>query len=49
MPPIKVFVGLDAVRASAEEVPGLPTREELKQWLAELMFVELKTGNSAFE
>ena len=43
MPPIKVFVGLDAVRASAEEVPALPTREELKQWLAEHDRIEKET------
>ncbi|KAJ3766372.1 hypothetical protein FB446DRAFT_849723 [Lentinula raphanica] len=43
MPPIEVFVGLDAVQSSAEEVPGLPTREELKQWLAEHDAVEKET------
>ncbi|KAE9406047.1 hypothetical protein BT96DRAFT_1015276 [Gymnopus androsaceus JB14] len=43
MPPIEVFVGLDAVQASAEHVPGLPTRAELKQWLAEHDAVEKET------
>ncbi|KAH7868822.1 uncharacterized protein C8R40DRAFT_1156219 [Lentinula edodes] len=43
MPPIEVFVGLDAVQASAEEVPGLPTREELKKWLAEHDTLEKET------
>ncbi|TFK55868.1 hypothetical protein OE88DRAFT_1804656 [Heliocybe sulcata] len=35
LPPIEVFVGMDAVRASAESVPGLPTREQLRGWLEE--------------
>ncbi|KAI0347052.1 hypothetical protein BDW22DRAFT_1425131 [Trametopsis cervina] len=43
MPPIQVFVGLDAVRASAEEVPGLPTRAELKQWVVEHDKIEKET------
>ena len=43
MPPIEVFVGLDAVRASAEQVPGLPTREELRQWIAEHDAIEKET------
>lgn len=43
MPPIEVFVGLDAVQASAEVVPGLPTREELKKWLAEHDTLEKET------
>ncbi|KAJ3812916.1 hypothetical protein F5876DRAFT_74375 [Lentinula aff. lateritia] len=43
MPPIEVFVGLDAIQVSAEEVPGLPTREELKQWLAEHDTLEKET------
>ncbi|KAF8219566.1 hypothetical protein L208DRAFT_1048511, partial [Tricholoma matsutake] len=30
MPPIKVFVGLDAIHHSAEEVPVLPTWSELQ-------------------
>ena len=43
MPPIQVFVGLDAVRASAEEVPGLPTRAELQRWLEEHDRIERET------
>lgn len=43
MPPIQVFVGLDAVRASAKEVPGLPTRAELQQWLEEHDKIEKET------
>jgi hypothetical protein len=43
MPPIEVFIGLDAIRASAEEVPGLPTRAELQKWLAEHDIIEKET------
>ncbi|KAM6495594.1 hypothetical protein JOM56_008300 [Amanita muscaria] len=43
MPPIEAFVGLDAVRASAEQVPGLPTREELQQWITEHDAIEKET------
>ncbi|KAJ7086623.1 hypothetical protein C8R44DRAFT_721296 [Mycena epipterygia] len=43
MPPIEVFVGMEAVRASAEHVPGLPTRQELRQWLAEHDVIEKET------
>lgn len=43
MPPIEVFVGLDAIRASAEHVPGLPTREELQQWITEHDSIEKET------
>ena len=43
MPPIQVFIGLDAVRASAEAIPGLPTREELDQWLVEHDKIEKET------
>ncbi|OCH93570.1 hypothetical protein OBBRIDRAFT_749253 [Obba rivulosa] len=35
LPPVGVFVGLDAIRSSAEEVPGLPSKAELEDWLAE--------------
>ncbi|KAK7470919.1 hypothetical protein VKT23_002335 [Stygiomarasmius scandens] len=35
MPPIEVFVGLEAIKSSAEDVPGLPTRAELQNWLEE--------------
>lgn len=43
MPPIEVFVGLNSVRSSAEEVPGLPTRAELQQWLSEHDIIEKET------
>jgi hypothetical protein len=43
LPPIEVFVGLDALRNSAEEVPGLPTREQLQQWVDEHDFIEKET------
>ncbi|KAJ3803159.1 hypothetical protein GGU11DRAFT_305942 [Lentinula aff. detonsa] len=43
MPPIQVFLGLDAVQSSAEEVPGLPTREELRKWIMEHDIVEKET------
>lgn len=43
LPPIEVFVGLDALRSSAEEVPGLPTREQLQQWVDEHDFIEKET------
>lgn len=43
MPPIEVFAGLDAVRSSAIEVPGLPSREELKQWLVDHDAIEKET------
>lgn len=43
MPPVEVFVGLDAIRSSAEEVPGLPTRAELQEWLLEHDTIERET------
>jgi hypothetical protein len=43
MPPIEVFAGLDAIRTSSEQVPGLPTRAELKQWLSEHDTIEKET------
>lgn len=43
MPPIEVFVGLDAIRSSAEEVPGLPTRPELQALLDEHDRIEKET------
>ena len=43
LPPIQVFVGLDAVRTSAPEIPGLPTREELDQWFTEYERIEKET------
>jgi hypothetical protein len=35
MPPVQVFVGLDAIRACMADIPGLPTREELQNWIVE--------------
>lgn len=43
LPPIEVFVGLEALRSSAEEVPGLPTRVELQQWMTEHDAIEKET------
>ncbi|CAA7260213.1 unnamed protein product [Cyclocybe aegerita] len=43
LPPIEVFVGLNAIRVSAEEVPGLPSRAELLQWVAEHDAIEKET------
>ncbi|KAF7313589.1 Growth arrest-specific 2-like [Mycena chlorophos] len=43
MPPIEVFVGMDAIRESAEVVPGLPTRQELDKWLVEHDAIEKET------
>lgn len=43
MPPIEVFVGLDALKTSAEEVPGLPTRSELQQWVVDHDAIEKET------
>ncbi|KAH9173411.1 hypothetical protein EDB89DRAFT_1959717 [Lactarius sanguifluus] len=43
MPPIEVFAGLDAVRASVPAESGLPTREQLKQWLIEHDKIEKET------
>jgi hypothetical protein len=43
MPPIEVFVGMDSIKASAEEVPGLATRQELRQWLVEHDAIEKET------
>ncbi|KAG1755966.1 hypothetical protein EDB19DRAFT_1925154 [Suillus lakei] len=42
LPPIEVFVGLDAIR-TAEDIPGLPTREQLQEWLAEHDRIEKET------
>ena len=43
MPPIELFADLDAVRASTAAVSGLPTREQLEEWLAEHDKVEKET------
>ncbi|KAF6762580.1 hypothetical protein DFP72DRAFT_987076 [Ephemerocybe angulata] len=40
LPPIEVFADLDALRESAEEIPGLPTREQLQQWIVEHDLIE---------
>ncbi|KAF7776341.1 hypothetical protein Agabi119p4_4734 [Agaricus bisporus var. burnettii] len=43
MPPINAFVGLDAIRISAETVPGLPTRALLEEWIAKHDAVDRET------
>lgn len=43
MPPIELFADLDAIRTSAPVVSGLPTREQLGQWLVEHDKVEKDT------
>jgi hypothetical protein len=43
MPPIELFADLDAVRASTPTASGLPTREQLEQWLAEHNKLEKET------
>lgn len=43
LPPVQVFVGIDAVRTSADSVPGLPSREQLRDWLAEHDRIEKET------
>ncbi|KAA1466284.1 hypothetical protein DENSPDRAFT_22808 [Dentipellis sp. KUC8613] len=43
MPPIDLFAGLDAIRESAAVVPGLPSRDELQQWLNEHDKIEKET------
>jgi len=43
MPPIHVFVGLEALETSSEEVPGLPTHAELERWLVEHDKIEKDT------
>ncbi|KAH8830682.1 hypothetical protein DL96DRAFT_1813693 [Flagelloscypha sp. PMI_526] len=43
MPPIQVFVGLHSVKASSDVVDGLPSRDVLKQWLAEHDVIEKET------
>ncbi|KAJ7117345.1 hypothetical protein C8R43DRAFT_104427 [Mycena crocata] len=43
MPPVEVFVGMEAIRESAERVPGLPSRQDLQQWLVEHDAVEKET------
>ncbi len=43
MPPIEVFVGIEALKTSAEEIPGLPTYSELQQWIIEHDAIEKET------
>lgn len=43
LPPIEVFVGIDALRSSAEVIPGLPTRHQVEEWLAEHDRIEKET------
>lgn len=43
MPPVEAFIGLDAIRDSAEHVPGLPSRAELQQWVIEHDAIEKET------
>jgi len=43
MPPIELFANLDAVRASTPMASGLPTREQLEQWLSEHNKLEKET------
>lgn len=43
MPVIKVFAGLEAVRASVEVVPELPSRAALEEWLAKHDSVDKET------
>lgn len=43
MPPVGVFAGLDAVRSSSDTLEGLPSREQLKQWIVEHDKIEKET------
>ena len=43
MPPIELFAGLEAVRASTAVDSGLPTRKQLDQWLIEHDKIEKET------
>ncbi|KAF9028472.1 hypothetical protein BDZ89DRAFT_1066120 [Hymenopellis radicata] len=43
LPPIEVFVGIEALETSAEEIPGLPSRAQLQQWLVEHDVIEKET------
>ncbi|KAK0498555.1 hypothetical protein EDD18DRAFT_1104080 [Armillaria luteobubalina] len=40
LPPIEVFVGLEALQSSAEDVPGLPSQSELQKWLQDHESIE---------
>ncbi|KAH7930014.1 hypothetical protein BV22DRAFT_1079617 [Leucogyrophana mollusca] len=43
LPPIEVFVGLDAIRSCEEIIPGLPTRAQLQEWMLEHDRIEKET------
>ena len=44
MPPIEVFAALDSLRSGSEEISSnLPTREELRKWVAEHDRIEKET------
>ncbi|KAF9221932.1 hypothetical protein BS17DRAFT_709612 [Gyrodon lividus] len=43
LPPIEVFVGSNALRTSTDFIPGLPTRKQLQEWLAEHDRIEKET------
>lgn len=43
LPAIEVFVGIEALETSAEEIPGLPSRAQLQQWLVEHDIIEKET------
>jgi hypothetical protein len=43
MPPIELFAGLEAVRASTAVVSGFPTRKQLEHWLIEHDKIERET------
>jgi len=43
LPAIDVFHGLDFIRDSVEEIPGLPTRAELQAMVAEHDVIEKET------
>ena len=43
MPPIELFAGLEAVRASTAVLSGLPTRKQVEQWLIEHDKIEKET------
>ncbi|KAH9482404.1 hypothetical protein JR316_0004504 [Psilocybe cubensis] len=43
LPPIDVFAGLEALKSSSEDIPGLPTRLELQRWVTEHDAIEKET------
>ncbi|KAG7448998.1 uncharacterized protein BT62DRAFT_985409 [Guyanagaster necrorhizus] len=40
LPPIEVFVGIEALQISAEDIPGLPSRSKLQKWLQDHESIE---------